>query len=55
MDEHRLSEAFSHGERLSRQLRLTEEEARWLTQHTPAALTPLGEGWYNVEFQEAYR
>lgn len=58
MDEYeltaRLSEAFSHGETLRRQLRLTAEEAGWAQAHYPAALTALGDGWYDMEFQGAY-
>ena len=50
----RFSAAFGGGERLRRELRLSEEEARWARTHYPATLTPLGDGWYNMEFQGAY-
>lgn len=50
----RLSEAFCHGERLRRELRLSPAEAAWVETNYPAVLTPLGEGWYDIEFQGAY-
>jgi hypothetical protein len=50
----RLSEAFCHGERLSRELRLTKEEAAWVRSNCAAVLTDMGNGWYHMEFQEAY-
>lgn len=50
----RLSEAFQGGERLIRELRLTGEEAAWTAEHCPARLTALGDGWYRIEFQEAF-
>ena len=52
--ERRISQVFDHGEILSRQLRLTAQEADWAAEHYPVLLTPLGEGWYDMEFQGAY-
>lgn len=58
MNEHeldcRISAAFGHGESLSRELRLTQQEALWAAAHYPARLTDLGEGWYHMEFLGAY-
>jgi hypothetical protein len=54
-DLHRwLSETFDHGECLSRELRLTEEEVAWVKSNCAAVLTDMGNGWYYMEFQEAY-
>lgn len=46
-----LSAAFRGGETLSRELRLSEEDARLLADHYPAAVKPLGEQWYQVTFK----
>lgn len=58
MEEHTLHDCFSRlfdgGERLRREVRLTAEQARWAVEHYPAVLTPLGDGWYDMEFQGAY-
>lgn len=45
-----LSAAFRGGETLSRELRLSEEDARFLASHYPAVVTPMGEQWYRVTF-----
>ena len=50
----RLSQALCHGERLRRELRLTPAEADWVARNLPAALTPLGDGWYDLKLMEAY-
>lgn len=46
-----VSSAFRGGEILSRELRLSEEDARLLAERCPAAVTPLGEQWYRVTFK----
>lgn len=48
-----LSAAFHGGERRCRELRLSEEDARFLTEHYPAAAQSLGEQWYLISFEEA--
>ena len=50
----RISAAFDHGRSLCRELRLTQQEARWAAAHYSARLTELGEGWYHMEFLGAY-
>lgn len=52
--EDRISRAFDYGEVLCRELRLTTEEACWVSAHYPARLTELGAGWYHMEFLGAY-
>lgn len=48
-----LSSAFHGGELTRRELRLSDEQARFLAEHYPATVTPLGEQWYQVTFEEA--
>lgn len=49
-----LSAAFHGGEQVCRELRLSDEDARYLTEHYPAAaVTPMGEQWYQVIFEGA--
>ena len=48
-----LSAAFHGGERLTRELRLTDEQARYLAAHYPAEVQPMGEQWYHIAFKEA--
>ena len=50
-----LSDAFRGGERTCRELRLSEEDARFLTEHYPAAAQSLGEQWYLISFEGANR
>jgi len=45
-----LSAAFHGGEQLRRELRLSEEDVRFLTEHYPATVEPLGDQWYQVTF-----
>lgn len=47
-----LSAAFHGGERLTRELRLTDEQARYLAAHYPAVVQPMGGQWYHVAFKE---
>lgn len=48
-----ISSAFHGGELTRRELRLSDEDARFLAEHYPATVTPLGEQWYQVTFEEA--
>lgn len=48
-----LSDAFRGGETLSRELRLSDEDARLLASRYPAAVKPLGGQWYQVTFKGA--
>lgn len=50
--ERRLGDAFERGERRERELRLAPEEADWVAQNWPAALSAQGGGWYHVQLQE---
>lgn len=50
-----VSSAFCGGERLCRQLRLSDEDARFLAEHYPVTLDPLGEQWYQITFQSMQR
>lgn len=45
-----ISAAFHGGERKRRELRLSEEDARFLSEHYPATVEPLGGQWYQVTF-----
>lgn len=45
-----LSAAFHGGEFKSRELRLSEEDARFLADHYPATVESLGGQWYQVTF-----
>lgn len=45
-----ISAAFLGGERKSRELRLSEEDARFLADHYAATVEPLGGQWYQVTF-----
>lgn len=49
-----ISECFAGGERLRRELRLTDQEAQWLQSAYPAALRPIGGQWYEITFQGAF-
>ncbi len=48
-----LSAAFQGGERICRELRLSDEDARFLADHYPAVVRPMGEQWYQVTFEGA--
>ena len=48
-----LSSAFHGGELTCRELRLSDEDARFLAEHYPTTVTPMGEQWYQVTFEEA--
>ena len=48
-----LSDAFSGGERLCRELRLSDEDARLLSLCYPATVTPMGEQWYHITISSA--
>lgn len=48
-----LSAAFHGGEQLRRELRLSDEDARFLADHYPAVVESMGEQWYMVTFKEA--
>lgn len=48
-----LSAAFHGGEQLQRELRLSDEDARFLVDHYPAVVEPMGEQWYQVTFKGA--
>ena len=50
-----LSECFSGGERLRRELRLTRSQAERLAAAFHAAVRPMGGDWYEISFQGAYR
>lgn len=50
-----VSSAFCGGERLNRQLRLSDEDARFLAEHYPVTLAPLGEQWYQITFHSMQR
>ncbi len=45
-----LSSAFHGGETLKRELRLSEEQVRLLTDCYPALVEPMGGQWYQVTF-----
>ena len=45
-----LSAAFHGGELLRRELRPSEEDAQFLTDHYPVTAEPLGDQWYQVTF-----
>ena len=49
-----LSQCFAGGERLERELRLTPGQAAALAADYPADVRPLGEGWYDITFREAF-
>ena len=48
-----LSRCFAGGERLERELRLTERQARALADY-PADVRPMSGGWYTITFRGAY-
>lgn len=48
-----LSSAFHGGELTRRELRLSDEQARFLAEHYPATVEAMGEQWYQVTFEEA--
>lgn len=45
-----ISAAFHGGEYKCRELRLSEQAARFLSDHYPATVEPLGGQWYQVTF-----
>lgn len=45
-----LSSVFHGGERKSRELRLSEEDAHFLADHYPATVEHLSGQWYQVTF-----
>lgn len=45
------SEAFSGGEVLCRELRLTDEEIGYVRAHYAAEVTDLGDHWYQLQFK----
>lgn len=49
--EQKISDVLSGGEICCRELRLTEEEARYLRAHYPGALTDLGGQWYQLQIK----
>lgn len=49
-----LSQCFDGGERLQRELRLTPGQAEALSADYPADVRPLGGGWYDITFREAF-
>ncbi len=49
--ERALSEAFSGGEVLCRELRLTDEELDYVRTACAATITDLGERWYQLQFK----
>ena len=49
-----LSRCFDGGERLQRELRLTPGQAAALAADYPADVRPLGGGWYDITFREAF-
>ncbi len=46
-----LSLAFHGGETLCRELRLSEEQVRFLTRYS-ARVEPMGEQWYRITFTQ---
>ena len=46
-----LSAAFHGGERTCRELRLSDEDARFLADHYPAVVQSMGEQWYSVTLE----
>ena len=54
--EEKISAAFHGGEILTRELRLTSQEADYIRARYPASLTPLTAGdraWYEISFRGA--
>lgn len=55
--EHKITAAFQGGERRTRELRLTEDEAAYIRAQYSAVITPLGQGgekdWYEITFRGA--
>lgn len=49
--EQKISDAFSGGEVVCRELRLTDEEADFVRNHYAAQVTDLGEQWYQLQFK----
>ena len=49
--EQKISDAFSGGETLCRELRLTDEEAGYIRANFCASLTAMGEHWYQLQFK----
>ena len=52
---HLLSRCFAGGEMLRRELRLTEAQAARLAELDRAGVIPMGEQWYEITFQEAFK
>ena len=48
-----LSAVFQGGEQIQRELRLSDEDAQFLSIHYPAVVEPMGEQWYQVTFKGA--
>ena len=48
-----LSSAFHGGETVCRELRLSDEDARFLAEHYPATVEAMGEQWYQITFKGA--
>ncbi len=48
--ERKISEVFSGGETLCREVRLTAEEAAYVRGHYAATITEMGEQWYQLQF-----
>lgn len=46
-----LSAAFHGGEQTRRELRLSDEDARFLADHYPAVVEPMGEQWYFITLE----
>ena len=53
--EERITESFEGGQRLCRELRLSEAEAGYVARTYAALLRPMGEQWYEITFQGAMK
>lgn len=49
-----LSAAFQGGQIRCRELRLSEENARFLAEHYPVTVRPMGGQWYQVTFHSVH-
>lgn len=49
--EQKISDAFSGGEILCRELRLSDEEADYVRAKYAAKVTAMGEHWYQLQFK----
>lgn len=45
-----LSDTFHGGEVTCRELRLSDEDANFLSEHYPVTVRPMGHEWYQVSF-----